>query len=41
MERGPLSLVSTREYNLRSYLEKIVAAPVKENETHDRGDPLR
>jgi hypothetical protein len=26
---------------LRSYLEEIVAAPVKKTETNDRGDPLR
>jgi hypothetical protein len=26
---------------LRSYLEEIVAAPVKETESNDRGDPLR
>jgi hypothetical protein len=25
----------------RSYLEEIVAAPVKKTETNDRGDPLR
>jgi hypothetical protein len=26
---------------LKSYLEEIVAAPVKKTETNDRGDPLR
>jgi hypothetical protein len=26
---------------LRSYLEEIVAVPVKNTETNDRGDPLR
>jgi hypothetical protein len=26
---------------LRSYLEEIVASPVKKTETNDRGDPLR
>jgi hypothetical protein len=27
--------------HLRSYLEEIVAAPVKKTETNDQGDPLR
>jgi hypothetical protein len=31
----------TASWELRSYLEEIVAAPVKKTETNDRGDPLR
>jgi hypothetical protein len=37
LERGSLSLVN----NLRSYLEKIVAAPGLENRSYDRRDSLR
>jgi hypothetical protein len=37
LERGPLSLL----YNLRSYLEEIVAAPGLENRSYGRRDLLR
>jgi hypothetical protein len=36
LERGPLSLV----YNLRSYLEEIVAAPGLENRSYDTLYPI-
>ena len=41
LERGPLNLHSTSWGQLRSYLNKKVAAPVQKTEINGRGDPLR